>query len=271
MTNPDHLSPRDLERLSAYLDGEIPKKEAENLEARLRTETDLRRALEGLRATAALLRALPEVSPPRDFALTPEMVGIERRRPYPVLRLATVLASMAFVALVGLDAITTALPLAGSMAPEAALRDTAPQEGMVAEAPLMAPEPGALPAEEIATGETQEGFFGAEQDETEMLRMTEEAVEPIDGIPDESGVPPESPLKCCGKAIMPIPVGTSIGGPVPTEDVTQVEIEPLPDEPGRASEIPAWPVWRIGLRIGEFLFGMAALVLTSFMIWARRK
>jgi hypothetical protein len=270
MKNPDHLSPRDLERLSAYLDGEISKKEAANLEARLRNEPELRRGLEALRATATLLRALPEVSPPRDLTLTPEMVGIKPRRPHPALRLATALVSLAFAALVGLDAITTMLPLAGSMAPAPDERVLGVQEEMMAEAP-MAPEPGALPAEDNGTGDEQEGFFGAEPDATQMLQMTEEAVERSETMMDMSGTPTETPAKCCVKTTMPLAVSTPVEEPVPADGDTEVEIEPVPQEPDRARGMLGLPAWRIGLRVGEILFGIAAVVMVSFVLWTRRK
>jgi hypothetical protein len=271
MKNLDHLSPRDLERLSAYLDGELSRKEADNLDARLRREPDLRQALEELRSTATLLRALPEVPPPRDFALTAEMVGVSQRRPYPVLRLATALASLAFVALVGLDAITSALPLAGSMAPDADMRDLGLQEETVAEAPMMAAEPGTLPAEDDGTGDEQEGFFGAEPSPTQMLPMTEEAVERSENQADESGAPPEEPEKCCVKSLLTTPTGTGIEEPVPADGEAPVETEPAAPEPERARGLLAGPAWRIGLRVGEVLFGLAAIVMGSFMLWARRK
>jgi hypothetical protein len=270
MKNPDHLSHRDLERLSAYLDGEVSKKEADNLEARLHNEPELRAGLEALRTTTTLLRGLPEISPPRDLTLTPEMVGIKPRRPYPVLRLATALVSLVFVALVGLDAITTALPMSGSMASAPDMRDLDHTGEMMAEAPL-APEPGALPAEDNGTADEQEGFFGAEQDATPMFQMTEEAIERSESMMDVTGTPTEVPLKCCVKTIMPLVVSIPVEEPAPANGETQVEIEPVPDESDRASGILALPGWRIGLRIGEILFGIAAVVMVSFVLWTRRK
>lgn len=273
MKNPDHLSPRDLKRLSAYLDGELSRREADNLEARLRSEPVLRQALDELRSTATLLRALPQISPPRDLTLTAEMVGVAQRRPYPVLRLATALASLAFVALVGLDAISSALPFAGSMASAPDMRDLALPEEMVAEAPVMAPEPAALPAEDNGTGDEQEGFLGAEQVATEMMQMTPtaEATERSEELIDESGAPPESSQKCCGKSAVPPPTSSGIDEPVPTDAETQVEIESVAPEPERSRGLLASPVWRIGLRVGEILFGAAALVMASIMLWSRRK
>ncbi len=65
----------DTEQLSAYIDGELPTRERAVLEARLLTEPALRRELESLRATSALLRDLPPMTAPRSFTLSPEMLN----------------------------------------------------------------------------------------------------------------------------------------------------------------------------------------------------
>jgi len=83
------LSDNDLELLSAYIDGALSQSERTALEARLAADADLRRELERLRATVALVNSLPTLAAPRDFTLTPRMV---RRPP-------TILTSAAFSAL----------------------------------------------------------------------------------------------------------------------------------------------------------------------------
>lgn len=93
------ISNRDLEALSAYLDGETSSVEEQNLEARLKSEEQLRQALGELRRTRMILRAAPRVRAPRNFTLTPRMVGV---RPmvswsFPILSMASVVASLLFV------------------------------------------------------------------------------------------------------------------------------------------------------------------------------
>src|SRR3972149_6961149 len=106
MSGPSRLSTRDLERLSATLDGQLAPGEAAGLEARLQDDSALRETLEGLRQTKAALRSLPSLRPPRSFTLTPQMVGIRPRRPaYPALRLATAIATVAFMIVTGLGPI----------------------------------------------------------------------------------------------------------------------------------------------------------------------
>jgi hypothetical protein len=72
------LTERDLELLSAYLDGALTEAERADLEARLQTDAELSRELARLRATVDLVRTLPTLSAPRDFTLTRDMV---RRQP----------------------------------------------------------------------------------------------------------------------------------------------------------------------------------------------
>lgn len=95
------ISNRDLEALSAYLDGELSGKELKNLKENLRSDEELRDALEQLQQTRMIMRSLPSLRAPRNYYLTPEMVG-ERPSPprvFPVLRFASVLATLLFVLL----------------------------------------------------------------------------------------------------------------------------------------------------------------------------
>ncbi len=74
------LPERDLELLSAYIDGELTAAERTALEQRLAHESRLRRELEELQATRDRLREQPWLTPPRSFTLTPEMAGVRQRR-----------------------------------------------------------------------------------------------------------------------------------------------------------------------------------------------
>jgi len=87
---------RDVTLLSAYLDGQLKPSEAARIEARLQTEPELASILQDLRQTRGILRQLPQRRAPRNFTLTPKMVGSKPPMPraYPVFRLATVLATL---------------------------------------------------------------------------------------------------------------------------------------------------------------------------------
>jgi len=87
---------RDVEKLSAYLDGQLKPSEVARLESRIQAEPQLASILQDLRQTRSLLRRLPQRRAPRNFTLTPKMVGQKPPLPrtYPVFRLATVLATL---------------------------------------------------------------------------------------------------------------------------------------------------------------------------------
>jgi hypothetical protein len=110
------ITMRDWEALSAYLDNQLKTKDRVRLESRLDVNPELRSALEELSRTRAVLRSQPRLRAPRNFSLTPEMAG---QRPgvrpvhgsYPVLRLASVLATIFFIIIsVGELAVRTAAP-----------------------------------------------------------------------------------------------------------------------------------------------------------------
>jgi len=95
------ISDRDLEALSAYLDGELSRKERDRLEAKVQTNEEMRKTLEQLQHTKTMMRSLPELRAPRNYYLSPAMVGEEYqpRRAFPVLRFASVLATLLLVLL----------------------------------------------------------------------------------------------------------------------------------------------------------------------------
>ncbi|MBU2610899.1 MAG: hypothetical protein KJ606_08145 [Chloroflexi bacterium] len=87
---------RDVEQLSACLDGQLSLAELARLNSRLETDPNLSAALEDLRATRALLRRTAQRHTPRNFTLTPKMAGLKPPLPraVPVFRLASVVASI---------------------------------------------------------------------------------------------------------------------------------------------------------------------------------
>jgi anti-sigma factor RsiW len=87
---------RDVEKLSAYLDGQLKLSEIARLEARLQADPELASVLKDLRQARGILRQLPQRRAPRNFTLTPKMVGQKPPLPrtYPAFRFATVLATL---------------------------------------------------------------------------------------------------------------------------------------------------------------------------------
>lgn len=143
MSRLSSLPARELEQLSAYADGQLPLAEADRLRARLEQDAGLRQALRELRQTADLLRGMPALAAPRSFALPAERVVARRR--YPRLQLATALASLAFILVVGVDV------LAGSAMRAATL--TPITEQVAAPASDRGAEPAEEPVEESAAAE----------------------------------------------------------------------------------------------------------------------
>lgn len=123
------MNQRDLELLSAYLDGELSPSDSARLEARINSDGELASVLDDLRAARTLLRKLPKRRAPRNFTLTRKMVGLNPPLPraYPAFRFATVAATLLFFFTFGLNAL----------APQLA---QAPAFGMGGGAPAAAPE-----------------------------------------------------------------------------------------------------------------------------------
>jgi anti-sigma factor RsiW len=69
-----NLSPEQLERISAYLDGMLPVNEARQMQDSAKHDASLQAELDELNKTRQLLRNLPSVQIPRSFTLRPEQV-----------------------------------------------------------------------------------------------------------------------------------------------------------------------------------------------------
>jgi len=98
---------RDIELLSAYLDGELKTSDYTKLEARLKTDPELVSVLNDLRAARTLLRKLPARKAPRNFTLTRKMAGQNPPLPrtYPAFRFVTTIATLMFFFTFGLNFI----------------------------------------------------------------------------------------------------------------------------------------------------------------------
>jgi hypothetical protein len=105
MSAESDLNKTDYELLSAYIDDMLADGERVTLEQRLQSEPVLQAELAALRQTVTMISQLPRLKAPRDFSLTPEMVGNKPSgRPkiiaFPLVRLASAAASIVIVALV---------------------------------------------------------------------------------------------------------------------------------------------------------------------------
>jgi len=203
------LSSRDWEYLSAYLDRQLKPKEIASLEARLSVDPSLSAALGEIQRTRDALRSLPRMRAPRNFTLTPQMVGqrsLLRARPAgrlaPVFGFASALATFLLVLVIAGDFL-------GILAPST--RPAAQAPGVVAEISV---EPMAtavveerITSKEAAPAEAQQPDTAAAEDTT-MLQA------------------PQAAMMITGTADMP---PTAEAGES-TESFTLVEETPVPDE-----------------------------------------
>jgi anti-sigma factor RsiW len=90
---------RDVELISAYLDGQLSQSDSVRLEIRLKTDAQLRMVFEELGQARSVLRKLPARRAPRNFTLTAKMAGIKPPLPrtFPIFRFASILASVLFL------------------------------------------------------------------------------------------------------------------------------------------------------------------------------
>src|ERR1051325_9096986 len=103
------MNQRDIELLSSYLDGQLKQSDSARLEARLSSDPNLRAVLDDVRGARRLLRQLPMRKAPRNFTLTPKMVGKNPPLPraYPAFRFVTALATLLFFFTVGVNIFGT--------------------------------------------------------------------------------------------------------------------------------------------------------------------
>jgi anti-sigma factor RsiW len=178
---------RDLEQLSAYLDGELNESARQKLESRLARDPNLHTALDDISQTRALLRRTPQRRAPRNFTLSPQMVSTRPPMPrlVPVLNYASVVAMLIF-------AFTFLSPfgLGGGAMPEAPMMESVAME-MPAEEPA-AEEPAAPMLMDAAEEPPAEGVMAEPEEDyaTEEEAPAEEsaaAAEMAEETPTVSG------------------------------------------------------------------------------------
>jgi Putative zinc-finger len=108
------------ELMSAYLDKRVSAEERIFFERHIASCADCRAQLETTRSMVAALKAMPAVKAPRSFVLPREMAKEPKRSffsLYPALRLATVVAAMAFAMVFAGDLLIN--QMGGASAPQA--------------------------------------------------------------------------------------------------------------------------------------------------------
>jgi hypothetical protein len=189
---------RDIEQLSAYLDGQLSPSDSARLESRLKSDPELASAYDDLRSTRSILRKLPSRKAPRNFTLTRKMAGLKPPLPrtYFTFRFATALATMLFAFTVAVNNIAPRIrynPALANMGsggggctggcgggPDTVFQ--APLSASATEAPFDESE---APAAEMAPVPTMDQY-AADSADTERITETPTAKEPPSDAPAET-------------------------------------------------------------------------------------
>ncbi len=255
------MNQRDLELLSSYLDGQLKPSDSARLERRLSSDPNLRSVLDDLRAARGLLRQLPMRRAPRNFTLTPQMVGKRPPLPraYPAFRFVTALATLLFFVTMGVNFLAPqmaqpqpqAFGKGGGGAGGAPEINSAQASSEATEAPatqapaLQAPAPTQSPNEAPAVG----------------LAPMLTATPAVGAVPLATVAPPSA--EDTARAAISTPVEKNA-----PEQTVPNENQPQPPSVYAAStrpeeKPPVPPVWEI-LLAGIAVLGAAA------MLWMRR-
>jgi anti-sigma factor RsiW len=191
------VSPRDVEALSAYLDGELTSAQKRKLESRLAGDARLRAALEELRATRRVLRQTPKLRAPRNFTLTPQMADIREKssRMLPTMQWVSALASILFVITVAGDLLSSSLAMHAvtqeSRVAQPAMENFAAEEAeSAAEEPAMQEKAAAPPQATVTSEAPQAEALMETEGQPEMEQMepaAEEAAPAPMEMPEEGG------------------------------------------------------------------------------------
>ncbi|MEW6402612.1 MAG: hypothetical protein AB1649_12485 [Chloroflexota bacterium] len=228
---------RDIELLSAYLDGQLSPSESQRLESRVSSDPNLRAVLDDLREARSLLRQLPARKAPRNFTLTRQMVGLKPPVPrvYPAFRFATALAALLLFATFAINALS----------PSVTMRAAAP-------APAAACEACGGGAPELESQSTE--LFAATEAPTEAPAATEAPVEPTFTMLPTETVPPAADSANQAVAVTPELKQE------PTEEATV-----LREADTQQAQVPSQaliPVaWQTVLAILAILSGLAAFLI----------
>lgn len=130
------VSPKDLKKLSAYLDGQLSHSEVQHLEARFQKDALLKKTYLELKQTRTLLKHAKTYQVPRNFTLTPEMAAQIKpaKRPFAIPALSV---SSALAALVMIFALLFELIPTTNLA--SFVRDQKTSEVFMESAPALAP------------------------------------------------------------------------------------------------------------------------------------
>ena len=239
---------KDVELLSAYLDGQLSPSDSTRLTARLATDRKLASVLLSMREARGLLRHLPPRRVPRNFTLTRKTAGLIPPEPkaYPGLRFASLLATLLLFFTLATNAI----------APRVALRAAAPYG--------------------IGGG----GWGGAAGDQTAPQESAPAAATEIPpGLQSFAATAPTATPEAAAQNAMPLapqstePVGAlPAPGAEPSAKAASPATEASPLRVRNQAPVPA--LWQFILAAAALLFAGAAWILnwvSGINFWKRNR
>lgn len=271
---------RELELLSAYLDGELHLDQRQALEARLQAEPDLRERQESLRRVKLTVGYLPRVRAPHNFTLTPEMVTVRSQKKQPFvasLRLATALAAIMLVVLFSVEFLFTSGPLARTRMGTEPLMEAAMVFDEAEPEPLIVwGAPGA--------GGADERHFGMGGDATVMEAPVMVESMPVElevAVEEEPEYPPEEEIPPAEEPELMLESAALEEGEAAPEDLQMTSgiAKELPilgvntDEGGEIigryvdtfTEESGQPTWRLVVRVLQITLG--AILVGGGLAW----
>jgi hypothetical protein len=141
----NQLTSRDYELVSAYLDNQLGRKERALFEARLKTDSELRKELHEISKTRLLLRQLPRLRAPHNYFIKAEAIHARSSlRLAPVFGIASAIASVLLALVIFGSTIFASSPQVAlaPLAPSNAPLAVQPEVGRSATSPVTATEAG---------------------------------------------------------------------------------------------------------------------------------
>jgi anti-sigma factor RsiW len=236
---------KQIELLSAYLDDQLSAKARVELENRLATDENLQVKLEELRITRNVMRSLPPIKAPRNFALTAEMVGIRRRtsRASMVMAFASVAASFLLVLTIAGDVLfSVGLPAAMRSAAEPPMFfqeaeapvEEAPAALDVAEAPMAVES---LPEAEVE--KSVDAFADVGDDESAERAAAPEENEALEGVGETGAAEPDAPAEL--EAPAPTETQATVADQIIVEATSTIAPTPIPVDILQPTDLPEPP------------------------------
>ncbi|MGB2962373.1 MAG: hypothetical protein WBB69_00115 [Anaerolineales bacterium] len=219
------ITDREWVQLSAYLDGELSGRELEQVRKRLKSDPRLQDALKQLQITKQILQGAPVLKAPRNFTLTPDMVGQKQKKPAAAgFRLAAALMSVLLIGVLIMD-FGRFLAI-GAMAPAAPKYQEVMLEAMPESAADAVEEPALMKAE----SEVDEVLVGADSEKS-VLGEADEAAAGVEGCEappiEDAADQPVAEAEAVAESLSAEPMEE----PAPAEGTAEEESEQRAHEP----------------------------------------